>query len=283
MPEEQKNKIYVPIIKNNPELLAQYTKYCTQREKSRYALLFDPQNETFEFLDKLDPSYQYTSGLIPIVKSDNEILIFDLNGEIQLYNLAKHSLNKLQSSQNFNIKNIIPMSNKTYLLLLYGSKYTLYDIKTNKYTNIEEFPFPERKMSEIVKLNNSELVLLGNTASQGVYVYNLMNKELKHITNFLFRRYLNNDLPLRPIIVSNKQMLIFGGYKDEYGPGLFNTSHQISNKAELINLLIGKSKLKNMQYIHAGSRSVLLNDGRILIYGGNNNELYVPNGYKDKE
>lgn len=35
-----------------------------------------------------------------------------------------------------------------------------------------------------------------------------------------------------------------------------------------------------MHYIQASNPSVILDDGRILIYGGKNNELYIPKGYK---
>ena len=85
---------------------------------------------------------------------------------------------------------------------------------------------------------------------------------------------------LRPVIIDNKQIIIFGGFKNEYNPGLFNTSYKVSNKAEIINLQTYKSKLQSMHYTHAGNQNLILDDGRILIYGGINNELYIPKGYK---
>ena len=54
----------------------------------------------------------------------------------------------------------------------------------------------------------------------------------------------------------------------------------LTNNAEIINLQTYKSKLQNMHYIQSSNPSVILDDGRILIYGGKNNELYIPKGYK---
>jgi len=130
------------------------------------------------------------------------------------------------------------------------------------------------------KLENNKLLLIGNRDDQKIYEYDTLNKEIKPVYNFLFKRSLESYFPLRHMIFDNKQMIIFGGLKDEYNPGLFNTSYKISNKAEIINLQTYKSKLQSMQYIHAGTRSVILDDGRVLIYGGKNNELYIPKGYK---
>ena len=130
------------------------------------------------------------------------------------------------------------------------------------------------------KLDNNKLLLIGDIDDQKIYEYDILNKKITPVYTFLFKRALESYFRLRPVIIDNKQMIIFGGLKNEYNPGLFNTSYKVSNKAEIINLQTYKSKLQNMHYIHAGNQNLILDDGRILIYGGINNELYIPKGYQ---
>jgi len=155
-------------------------------------------------------------------------------------------------------------------------------LKTNQYSSIYALPSPfSYKITDIIKLDNNKLLLIGNRDSQKIYEYNIRNKEIIPVYTFLYERALESFFPLRPVILDNKQIIIFGGFKNEYNPGLFNTSYKRSNKSEIINLQTYKSKLQSMNYTHAGSQNLILDDGRILIYGGKNNELYIPRGYKD--
>jgi len=57
---------------------------------------------------------------------------------------------------------------------------------------------------------------------------------------------------------------------------MFDTTLKISDNAEIIDIQNGSTKLIKMIYKHAGNRSVILNDGRILIFGGINNEILIP-------
>lgn len=280
--EKQKEKLYMPIIKNNADLLRRYTEYCAQRERSKYALLFNPINEKFEFLDKLELMSSSSTSLIPVTKSDSEVLIFTITGEIVLYDIKNHFLKKIQSNQGFYyIKNIIPLDNQKYIILLPESKYTIYDSKTNTYSNIVELPFPKYKISEIIKLDNENLILFTDIEEQGIYIYNIKSRKYKYITKFSFARYLYWDQPIRPLLIDDK-IFIFGGLDKNCNSNVFGFKSIISNKLEIINLRTRTSKFIKMKYVHGGNRSVLLNDGRILIYGGKNNELYVPKGYKKR-
>ena len=279
LPENEKEQVYLPIIRKNSDLLNRYNQYCQLREKSRKPLLFDPISETYKTIEKLrlngDSSTVYTT----FVKSNNEILIFSDHGEIYEYNLINNDFTIINSNKNLgNIKYVQQLNNNELILISYGNKYCIYNLNTNQYSNIYELQTP--LITDIIKLPNNKFLLFGNRDDQKIYEYDIFSKEIKPIYTFLFKRALASYFPLRPIILDENLMIIFGGFKDEYNPGLFNTSYKISNKAEIINLQTYKSKLQNMHYIHAGNRSVILDDGRILIYGGKNNELYIPKGYK---
>lgn len=282
LPENEKEQVYLPIIRKNSDLLNRYNQYCQLREKSRRPLLFDPISETYKTIEKLSFNGNYSTLYTPIVKSNNEILIFSDQGEIYEYNFVNSNFIKINSNQDIhNIEDIQRLNDNELFLILYKNRYCIYNLNTNKFSSIYELPNPfSYKITEILKSENNKLLLIGNRDDQKIYEYDTLNKEIKPIYTFLFKRALASYFPLRPIILDENLMIIFGGFKDEYNPGLFNTSYKISNKAEIINLQTYKSKLQSMHYIHAGNRSVILDDGRVLIYGGKNNELYIPKGYK---
>ena len=283
LPENEKEQVYLPIIRKNSDLLNRYNQYCQLREKSRRPLLFDPISETYKTIEKLSFNGNYSTLYTPFVKSNNEILIFSKHGEIYEYNLINNDFTTINSNKNLaNIENVQQLNNNELILISYRNKYCIYNLNTNQYSNIYELPTPfSYKITDIIKLENNKLLLIGNRNDQKIYEYDILNKEIKPIYTFLFKRVLEHYFPLRPIIIDNNLMIIFGGFKNEYNPGLFNTSYKISNKAEIINLQTYKSKLQNMHYIHAISQNLMLDDGRVLIYGGKNNELYIPKGYKN--
>ena len=282
LPENEKEQVYLPIIRKNSDLLNRYNQYCQLREKSRRPLLFDPISETYKTIEKLSFNGNYSTLYTPIVKSNNEILIFSDQGEIYEYNFVNSNFIKINSNQDIhNIEDIQRLNDNELFLILYKNRYCIYNLNTNKFSSIYELPNPfSYKITEILKSENNKLLLIGNRDDQKIYEYDIFSKEIKPIYTFLFKRALASYFPLRPIILDENLMIIFGGFKDEYNPGLFNTSYKISNKAEIINLQTYKSKLQNMHYMHASNPSVILDDGRILIYAGKNSELYIPKGYK---
>jgi hypothetical protein len=283
LPENEKEKLYLPIIAKDNNLLKQYNNYCKLREKSKHALLFNPNSETYETIEKLSFNGNYSTLYTPIVKSNNEILIFSDQGDIYEYNFVNSNFIKINSNQDIhNIEDIQRLNDNELFLILYRNRYCIYNLNTNKFSSIYELPNPfSYKITEILKLENNKLLLIGNRDNQKIYEYDTLNKEIKPVYTFLFKRALESYFPLRPIILDNKQIIVFGGLKNEYNPGLFNTSYKLSNKAEIINLQTYKSKLQSMHYAHAGRRNLILDDGRILIYGSKDNELYVPKGYKN--
>lgn len=282
LPENEKEQVYLPIIRKNSDLLNRYNQYCQLREKSRKPLLFDPISETYKTIEKLRLNGNYSTLYTPFVKSNNEILIFSNHGEIYEYNLINNDFTIINSNKNLgNIKYVQQLNNNELILISYGNKYCIYNLNTNQYSNIYELPDPlSYKVTDILKLDNNKLLLIGDIDDQKIYEYDILNKKITPVYTFLFKRALESYFPLRPVIIDNKQIIIFGGLKNEYNPGLFNTSYKVSNKAEIINLQTYKSKLQSMHYINAGNRNVILDDGRVLIYGGKNNELYIPKGYK---
>lgn len=283
LPENEKEQVYLPIIRKNSDLLNRYNQYCQLREKSRKPLLFDPNTETFKPINEFRIiNENYSNRLTLFVKPDGKVLVFSRQGFVYQYDFTNKKFDIMNSDTKLkNIEDIQQLNNNELILFLYRNRYCIYNLGTNQCSNIYELPDPlSYKVTDILKLDNNKLLLIGDIDDQKIYEYDIFSKEIKPIYTFLFKRALASYFPLRPIILDENLMIIFGGFKDEYNPGLFNTSYKISNKAEIINLQTYKSKLQSMHYIHAGNRSVILDDGRVLIYGGKNNELYIPKGYK---
>ena len=283
LPENEKEQVYLPIIRKNSDLLNRYNHYCQLREKSRRALLFDPNTETFKPINEFRIiNENYSNRLTLFVKPDGKVLVFSRQGFVYQYDFTNKKFDIMNSDTKLkNIEDIQQLNNNELILFLYRNRYCIYNLGTNQCSNIYELPDPlSYKVTDILKLDNNKLLLIGDIDDQKIYEYDILNKKITPVYTFLFKRALASYFPLRPIILDENLMIIFGGFKDEYNPGLFNTSYKISNKAEIINLQTYKSKLQSMHYIHAGNRSVILDDGRVLIYGGKNNELYIPKGYK---
>lgn len=283
LPENEKEQVYLPIIRKNSDLLNRYNQYCQLREKSRKPLLFDPISETFKPINEFRIiNENYSNRLTLFVKPDGKVLVFSRQGFVYQYDFTNKKFDIMNSDTELkNIEDIQQLNNNELILFLYRNRYCIYNLGTNQCSNIYELPDPlSYKVTDILKLDNNKLLLIGDINDQKIYEYDILNKKITPVYTFLFKRALASYFPLRPIILDENLMIIFGGFKDEYNPGLFNTSYKISNKAEIINLQTYKSKLQSMHYIHAGNRSVILDDGRILIYGGKNNELYIPKGYK---
>ncbi len=279
LPENEKERVYLPIIRKNPDLLNRYNQYCRLREQSKKPLLFDPNSETYETIEKITLSGDSSTIYTPFVKSNNEILIFSDKGEIYEYNLINNDFTIINSNKDLGgIRYVHQLNNNKLMLISYRNKYCIYDLNTNQYANSDELQ--SQFITDIIKLSNNKFLLVGNIKDQTIYEYDTHSKEKKPVYTFLFPRALAFYFPLRPKILDENLMIIFGGFKNEYYPGSFSSEYKISNKAEIINLQTYKSKLIKMHYPHACSRSVLLDDGRILIYAGEYSELYIPKGYK---
>lgn len=281
--EGDKEKLYLPIIKKDPNLLSRYNHYCQLREKSRRALLFDPNTETFKPINEFRIiNENYSNRLTLFVKPDGKVLVFSRQGFVYQYDFTNKKFDIMNSDTKLkNIEDIQQLNNNELILFLYRNRYCIYNLGTNQCSNIYELPDPlSYKVTDILKLDNNKLLLIGDIDDQKIYEYDILNKKITPVYTFLFKRALESYFRLRPVIIDNKQIIIFGGRKNEYNPGLFNTSLKISNKSEIINLQTYKSKLQSMHYTHAGNQNLILDDGRILIYGGINNELYIPKGYK---
>lgn len=283
LPENEKEQVYLPIIRKNSDLLNRYNQYCQLREKSRRALLFDPNTETFKPINEFRIiNENYSNRLTLFVKPDGKVLVFSRQGFVYQYDFTNKKFDIMNSDTKLkNIEDIQQLNNNELILFLYRNRYCIYNLGTNQCSNIYELPDPlSYKVTDILKLDNNKLLLIGDIDDQKIYEYDILNKKITPVYTFLFKRALESYFRLRPVIIDNKQIIIFGGFKNEYNPGLFNTSYKVSNKAEIINLQTYKSKLQSMHYTHAGNQNLILDDGRILIYGGINNELYIPKGYK---
>ena len=279
LPENEKIKIYMPILEDNPELLKKYNEYKFISEDSKKALLFNPKTETSTQINKFPVDMRSTASISPILRQNGDVLLFIGTGEIVLFNHLNKSFSILNNAKQKIYNNLIIQLNRNTLFILTSNKsYKLYDIEKNTYSDEIFFPDEISWSTEYIKLDDEHLVVIGNIQNQKVFIFNPFTKEVKPLTQFSFARSIKPDIPIRPVITTDGKLIIFGGFKNEYENSfnIFDTTLKISDNAEIIDIKSGKIKLIKMLYKHAGNRSVILDDGRILIFGGINNELYVP-------
>jgi len=282
LPGKDKENIYKSMLNSNHELKKEYLQYRISREQSFQALIYNPVTEKLEQIGKPYFIDKYGShDFITILNPDGNILIFTPEGEVQLYDVASKKFKIIDKTSRFSdIIEIFSIANNKLMLRLSGDQYCFYDMLSNTYSDVTVLPIETSKISNSVKYDNENLLLVGTTENPEIYFYNIQSKKVKIVTKFLIDRQL--DFMLRPTILPYKNIIFWGGEKNKYQAGLFNTKYQILDKAEIINLQTGKSTLRKMPYPRTFVRSIILNDGRILLLDGQNIELYVPKGYKKR-
>ena len=279
LPENEKIKIYMPILEDNPVLLKKYNEYKFISEDSKKALLFNPKTETYTKIDKFPVDMRSTANISPILRQNGDVLLLVGTGETVLFNHSDKSFSILNDTKQKIYNNlVIQLNNNTLFILTSNKSYKLYDTEKNTYSDEIFFPDEISWSTEYIKLDDEHLVVIGNIKNQKVFIFNPFTKDVKPLAQFSFARSINPDMPIRPVITTDGKLIIFGGFKDEYGNNInmFDTTLKISDNAEIIDIQNGSTKLIKMLYKHAGNRSVILDDGRILILGGINNEILIP-------
>lgn len=244
---------YCPQPYNQKALTDFELKMC---EISQYAYIYDPQTDTFNISSKmLVPRAQY--GL---TKLKNGQLLFT-NGSIQLptkydkngLENLKYSLERLQ-----NLKYAEKFEPKTEQFKFSG-KSAINIIKKGGINN--DILYREFDTSkQAITLNNGEVLVLW-LCEGTAEIYNPETETFRQIGNLLKKRNTRFPAPTIQKLPDGRVIIISGSSKEAY-----NSAEIFDPKTEkfydLGNLAV------NRPYTSASLHSVLLNDGKILIWGG---------------
>lgn len=295
LPEEKKEEIFLPYIKNDSILFQKYNNYLEEYKKSMYAQLYDPDSNKFEYAGKMnirrsnskkilmkDGSVLIIGGLIqrdssiPIGIVDEKI--YSKTGIFELYNPDTQKFSLIVTDQKFkNIQDVI-LLNDGKIFIAANQTFYVFNPFTNKFFK------SKHKLSggNFLKLKDNRIIFNTNLHDKrlnitGIACYNPYNDNLSIIGKLLIPRGDTNlyNMTLLP----DGNILINGGENtDKSGP--FSGDAVYEDRVELFNPDTYESILiPKMHYKHPGGWSILLDDGRILYYFIDAN-IYIPKDYK---
>lgn len=310
LPEEEKKKIYMPFLEKNPELMKKYNEDLKTYEDSMSAQLYNPDTEKFEYSGKLNIRRNGTKNTL---LKDGRVFIIDpynVSTYPEIYDPITSKFTLTTKLESFKYINELITLNDGRIFILGCGNYTIYDPVKNSYS--EPKPF-ENKYKKLLKLKDGRiLIFTGDNSVFNAYKVNNPPENLTGGTNanvYMYTWQQFNAMGIKiydpvkdeisvaghlaiprgegiftPVILKDGRVLITGGQKDIEKHKLGDRIKTMA-EAEIFDPNIGKSKLiKNMNYMRAGDKSVLLDDGRVLLYGGNEGfdiELYIPKDFKN--
>lgn len=277
---KERMELAEPKLKNYPDIEKKYNEYKEKYEKSMYAQLYDPKTNTFSYTGKVNIR-NLSSEKIQLSNSKVLISFIGYNNrpaEIEFYNTETGQFELLKTNKILEYPTLYNLKDDKILIKYCKENrcdyYTYYDAKNNKFSEAKNFNF--RIISSLQLKNDNILFITGcikqegyinRAISNGVVVFNPYTEEIKYVGNFAVMRGEGADYGY--VELQDGRILIYGG--KEY------PSRKKIKSAEILDLKTGKSKIiGNMNCDHITMESILLDDGRVLIYGITP-EFYVPN------
>lgn len=285
--EQEKEKIYLPYIKKNPELYKRYQNYIKEYELSMYGQIFDPTTETFK----------YTKGKVNIRRNGFQLFLLDdrkvliIGGQADVapnvrppkivYGKVDYSAHFERAAQieiydpkteTFQFSPVV-IPKKYYGSLFFqlknGEMYSLNPRCIFNFTN-NEF----RELRELLDLFGREYIMLNDGQIAFIpdskEVIRIFNPETGQITaegQLLIPR----DQSFKMVQLADGNILIYGGInRARSGP---YSGKMYENRLEIFNPKTGKSQLLNKRHIGFIYSVTLLDDGRLFFIGANGYEL----------
>lgn len=232
---EDKEKFFLPYLKKNPELYKKYKKALESYEKSMYGIISDPETGKFE----------YTKGKMNVRRDDAYKFLLD-DGRVILIGGRKATKDGFGVGSAQQIEIFDPKTGR-FDLMQDGNFHPIYAFKTN---------------------NNKFMLIYGNDC----LFYNADNNTFSNKKSFLTDLGWHNS---KIIGLINENLFIFtDSYKKNIIKQITNTTPV---NTSLTQVLIYDTKTSSFKYggslvekrgSVADFSSVILNDGRILIFGG---------------
>ncbi len=319
--EDEREKLLLPYLKKNPELMKKYNDCVAEYEQSMHGQIYNPVTETFE----------YTKGKLNIRRFDTKLVLLK-NGNVLIMGgktprdrkipigIADEGMSTRAGrmeiynpeTETFSlVNNTTPIYNvvDAFLLkdgrvfIIYSGKYTIYDPEKNifsetgrliKYkqhlklsddkilffvgpdTTFETFKLPKHSHN-----HQSYLYYFKEYNISEIVIYDINKKEYKDGGHLLIPRGGSDLFTFGLIELKDGNILVFGGEDKAEERKLGDTVLE-KKDAEIYNPKTGISKvIKKMNYGRVNDKAILLDDGRVLLYGSNylepkRIELYIP-------
>ena len=319
--EDEREKLLLPYLKKNPELMKKYNDCVAEYEQSMHGQIYDPVTETFEYTKGKLNIRRFDTNLV-LLKNGNVLIMGGKTprdrkipigiadegmstraGRMEIYNPETETFSLVNNTTPiYNVVDAFLLKDGR-VFIIYSGKYTIYDPEKNifsesgrliKYkqhlklsddkilffvgpdTKFETFKLPKHSHN-----HQSYLYYFKEYNISEIVIYDINKKEYKNGGHLLIPRGGSDLFTFGLIELKDGNILVFGGEDKAEERKLGDTVLE-KKDAEIYNPKIGISKvIKKMNYGRVNDKAILLDDGRVLLYGSNylepkRIELYIP-------
>ena len=278
LPEEEKEKIYLPYLKKNPELYKKYQDYLKKYEHSMYGQIYDPKTETIEYTKGKVNIRRDWFALLPL--SDGKVLI--VGGRIARnptipIGTADPDMDNVPSqleifdpeTETFHLLPVfLPENNSLYDVYEFknGDIYLpcsglIYNPENHNFTKV-----PRVCANIYVFLKDDQIAYMRSFPGKDIIrVYNPRTAQITMEGELLVPRDGDTGDLTKMSQLSDGNILVSGGINEaRSGPFMGKT---YENRLEIFNPKTGKSQLLNKRYRTFLYSATLLDDGRVFLIG----------------
>lgn len=278
--EQEKEKIYLPYIKKNPELYKRYQNYIKEYELSMYGQIFDPTTETFK----------YTKGKVNIRRDGfglallpcGKVLIIGgqiaRNPEVPIGTVDK-SMNTIPrqlelyspETETFNLLHVFLPENKLPMrvfqlknsYLYFPESSMLYNYDTNYFTKVQRL-----LGHEYTKLSDGQIAFVPHRSEGAIYIYDPRADKITGKGQLQIPRS-----SFRMVLLKDGNILVYGGFNPKRSETFKCSVYE--NRLEIFNAKTGKSKLLKTRHPKPLIYATLLDDGRLFFISEEGYELFT--------
>ena len=319
--EDEREKLLLPYLKKNPELMKKYNDCVAEYEQSMHGQIYNPVTETFEYTKGKLNIRRFDTNLV-LLKNGNVLIMGGKTprdrkipigiadegmsiraGRMEIYNPETETFSLVNNTTPiYNVVDAFLLKDGR-VFIIYSGKYTIYDPEKNifsetgrliKYkqhlklsddkilffvgpdTTFETFKLPKHSHN-----HQSYLYYFKEYNISEIVIYDINKKEYKDGGHLLIPRGGSDLFTFGLIELKDGNILVFGGEDKAEERKLGDTVLE-KKDAEIYNPKTGISKvIKKMNYGRVNDKAILLDDGRVLLYGSNylepkRIELYIP-------
>ncbi len=288
LPEEEKEKLYLPKMKENPELYKKYLEHKKTVAQGAFGLIYDmntKESERFKIPNEL--YYPYSAFLL----TNKKMLIFNRSSdfsEVWLYVLdintkkaTKIEIDKNAEKELTDCFQAIKTKDGKIVFVKQG-KIIFLNPKTMEF-NIYPFKEYNSKYVHVLELNDGRIALFSKqTYNNDITKVIIFDPKTNKCVTYESKIERKNDYNVA--LLKNGKVLILGGCKPDVFIGYLPvvTANIPFKKAEIFNPDTGEFKQISDMNSNYPIGSTTLDDGRVLIFGDKKCELFIPKEYKAK-
>ena len=248
--EHEREKLFMPYLKKNPELLKKYNDCVARYEQSMYGQIYDPVTETFEFT-KGKLNIRRRDARLVLLKNGNVLIMGgriprDKRLPVGVSDKVKERATQMEvynpKTQTFSLiprflSKDDPIIWNGYKFLLndgtiYYSFGKIYDPETDSYKKSVKL-----EGSGPVKLDDGRIVSL-ECATSEIKVTNPITGEISTLGKILIPR---GWVGLRMLPLKNDKILIYGGINEAWSNYFMGSVYE--NRVEIFDIKTGKSSV----------------------------------------